>query len=65
MATKSNKEKQSTTPADDVEVLPTGDTAENEPNHDELIAKAIAEGRSLTDQGKTKIDAAMAIYRLS
>jgi hypothetical protein len=64
MATKSNKEKEATASADEAETSPAGDTAEIETNHHELIAKAIAEGRSLIDQGKTKIDAAMAIYRL-
>ena len=31
---------------------------------EDTITKAVAEGRSLIEQGKTKIDAAMAIYRL-
>jgi hypothetical protein len=32
--------------------------------NEDTITKAVAEGRSLIEQGKTKIDAAMAIYRL-
>lgn len=34
------------------------------PANDELIDQAIAEGRAIIAQGGTKIDAAMAIYRL-
>ena len=37
--------------------------SENKPN-DKLVKRAISEGRALIDQGNTKIDAAMAIYRL-
>jgi hypothetical protein len=38
------------------ETPPTDDNAD-------LIAQAISEGRALVDQGKSKIEAAMAIYR--
>ena len=32
--------------------------------NEELVKRAISEGRALIDQGKTKIETAMAIYRL-
>lgn len=41
--------------------LPEGST---QSDHSELIGQAVSEGRYLIDQGKSKIDAAMAIYRL-
>jgi hypothetical protein len=34
------------------------------PANDELIDQAVAEGRAIVAQGGTKIDAAMAIFRL-
>ena len=36
-------------------------TPKNEPN-EEIVKAAIAEGKALIDQGKTKVEAAMAIY---
>jgi hypothetical protein len=38
--------------------------AETAPENPEIIQAAIAEGRTLIEQGKSKIDAAMAIFRL-
>ncbi|MEI7601709.1 MAG: hypothetical protein WCJ41_20635 [Aestuariivirga sp.] len=36
---------------------------ETTPPSDDLIAQAIAEGQALIAEGKTKVEAAMAIYR--
>ena len=37
--------------------------AETTPPSDDLFAQAIAEGQALIAEGKTKVEAAMAIYR--
>ena len=36
---------------------------ETAPENPDIVQEAIAEGRTLIEQGKSKIDAAMAIYR--